>query len=84
MCQIDFDLVLMNTLLKDTTLKDEMNHSSDGTTWEDEMNKMNQWVGCSHESSEVRIVDENEEMTYHDNSCKHFDLDRLWEERISK
>ena len=40
MCQIDFDLVLMNTLLKDTVLKDEMNHSSDGTAWEDEMNKI--------------------------------------------
>ena len=26
------DLVLTNTLLKDTVLKDEMNHSRDGTT----------------------------------------------------
>ena len=40
MCRIGFDLVLTNTLLKDTILNDEMNHSSDGTTWEDEMNKM--------------------------------------------
>jgi len=32
MCQIGFDIVLMNILLKDTNLKDEMNHSSDGTT----------------------------------------------------
>ena len=76
MCQIGFDLVLTNTLLKDTILNDEMNHSSDGTTWEDEMNKMNQQVGCCHESSEVRMVDENEEMAYHDNSCKYLDLDR--------
>ena len=64
MCRIGFDLVLTNTLLKDTVLKDEMNHSSDGTTWKDEKNKMNLWVGCSHESSEVRMVDENEEMAY--------------------
>jgi len=41
MCRFSFDLVLTNTLLKDIVLKDEMNHSTDGTTWEDEMNKMN-------------------------------------------
>jgi len=40
MCRIGFDLVLRNTLLKDIVLKDEMNHSSDDTTWEDEMNKI--------------------------------------------
>ena len=26
------------------------------------------------------MVDENEKMTYHDNSCKHLDLDKPWEE----
>ena len=76
MCRIGFDLVLTNTLLKDNILKDKMNHDNDSTTWEDEMKKMKQWVGCSHESPEVRMVDENREMTYHDNSCKDLDLAR--------
>ena len=40
MCGIDFDLVLMKTLSKDTVLKDEMNYDSEGTKWEDEMKKM--------------------------------------------
>ena len=29
MCRISFDLVLTNSLLKDTVLNDEMNHSSE-------------------------------------------------------
>ena len=37
MCRISFDLVISNTLLKNTILKDEMNLGNDGTTWEDEM-----------------------------------------------
>ena len=49
--------------------------------WVDEINKMNYWISCSHESSEVRMVDGNEEMAYHDNSCKHLDLDRPWEKK---
>ena len=73
MCRIDFDLVLMNTLFKDTVLKDEMIHGRNDTTWEDEMKKIKQWVGCSHESPEMRMVDENRKMTYH---CKDLDLDR--------
>jgi len=40
MYRIGFDLVLTNILLKDIILKDEMNHDSDGTTWEDEMKKI--------------------------------------------
>ena len=48
MCGIDFDLVLTNTLSKDTVLKDEMNFDSDSTRWEGEMKKMRNWVGCSH------------------------------------
>jgi len=40
MCRIDFDLVLMNTLFKDTVLKDEMIHGRNDTTWEDEMKKI--------------------------------------------
>ena len=76
MCRISFDLVLTNTLLKDTVLKDEMNHDSDGTAWKDEMKKMKQWVGCSYKSLQVRMVDGNEEMAYHNNCCKDLDLDR--------
>ena len=53
-----------------------MNHDSDRITWEDEMKKMKQRVGCSYKSLEVRMVDGNEEMAYHDNSCKDLDLDR--------
>jgi len=30
MCEIDLDLVLMNTLSKDTVPKDEMSYDSDG------------------------------------------------------
>jgi len=40
MCGIDFDLVLMKTLSKDTVLKDEMNYDSEGTKWKDEIKKM--------------------------------------------
>jgi len=40
MCRIGFDIFLMSTLLKDTILKNEMNHGSDDTIWEDEMKKM--------------------------------------------
>jgi len=40
MYQIGFDLVLTNTLLKDTFLKNEMNHDSVNTTWEDDMKEI--------------------------------------------
>ena len=60
MYQIGFDLVLTNTLLKDTFLKNEMNHDSVNTTWEDDMKEIKQWVGYKHDPN-VRTVDENEE-----------------------
>jgi len=62
-CQIGFDLILTNILSKDTVLKNEMK-------------KMRLWVGGGHKSPEVKMVDENEEMAYHDNSYKDLDLDR--------
>ena len=34
MCEVDLDVVLMNTLSKDTISKDEMSYDSDGTKWE--------------------------------------------------
>ena len=34
MCGVDLDLVLMNTISKDTVPKDEMSYDSDGTKWE--------------------------------------------------
>jgi len=34
MCEIDLDVVLTNTLLKDTVPKDEISYDSDGTKWE--------------------------------------------------
>ena len=34
MCGIDLDLVLMNSLSKDTIPKDEMSDDSDDTKWE--------------------------------------------------
>ena len=40
------------------------------------MKEIKYWVSCSHESPEVRMVNKNEEMACHDNSCKDLDLDR--------
>jgi len=37
MCEIDFKLVLMKTLSKDTVQKDEMDYDNDYTKWEDKM-----------------------------------------------
>ena len=46
MCGIDFGLVLMDTLLKDTVLRDGMDHGSNYTKWVDKMWKMSRlgWV----------------------------------------
>jgi len=81
MCGIDFDLVLTNTLSKDTVLKDEMNFDSDSTRWEGEMKKMRNWVGCSHWSSDERLEDGKVGLPYKmDHNQMNFD--RPWERVI--
>ena len=48
MCGIDFDLVLTNTLSKDTVQKNDLDLDSDGNSW-DGMKKMSSsWDGCIH------------------------------------
>jgi len=55
----------MNTVSKDIVLKNEMK-------------KMTLWVGCSHESSEVRPVNGKEGMAYRMDRDQ-MSLDRQWE-----
>ena len=48
MCGIDFDLVLTNTLSKDTFQKNDLDLDSDDNSW-DGMKKMtSSWDSCIH------------------------------------